>query len=202
MTKTNSSKLKRITPTDIRSQKGKEPAVCLVAYTAVMAKALDPHVDLILVGDSLGMVLYGYDNTLKVTVDMMVLHGTAVVKASKHACMVVDLPFGSYQESKELAYRNAAMILAQTGCSAVKLEGGLEMAETVTYLVQRGVPVMGHIGLTPQHINTLGGFRVQGKTTSDAERRKADAIAMSEAGAFAIVAVSYTHLPLPTNREE
>ena len=99
--------------------------------------------DLILVGDSLGMVLYGYDNTLKVTVDMMVLHGTAVVKASKHACMVVDLPFGSYQESKELAYRNAATILAQTGCSAVKLEGGLEIAETVTYLVQRGVPVMG-----------------------------------------------------------
>ena len=188
MTKTNSSKLKRITPTDIRSQKGKEPAVCLVAYTAAMAKALDPHVDLILVGDSLGMVLYGYDNTLKVTVDMMVLHGTAVVKATKHACVVVDLPFGSYQESQELAYRNSATILAQTGCSAVKLEGGLEMAETVTYLVQRGVPVMGHIGLTPQHINTLGGFRVQGRTTSNAERLKADAIAMSEAGAFAIVA--------------
>jgi 3-methyl-2-oxobutanoate hydroxymethyltransferase len=188
MNKSNCNNLKRITPTEIRSQKGKEPVVCLSAYTTAMAKALDDHVDLILVGDSLGMVLYGYDNTLKVTVDMMVLHGSAVVSATKHACVVVDLPFGSYQESREIAYRNSARILAETGCSAVKLEGGREMAETVIYLVQRGVPVMGHIGLTPQHINTIGGFRVQGRTASDAERLKADAIAMSEAGAFAIVA--------------
>jgi len=188
MPKTNSNQGKRLTPTDIRKQKGKEPIVMLTAYTAAMARALDSHVDLLLVGDSLGMVLYGYDNTLKVTVEMMIRHGSAVVRASRHAGVVVDLPFGSYQESPQVAYRNAAMILAKTGCSAVKLEGGQEMAETVSFLVQRGVPVMGHIGLTPQHINTIGGFRAQGRTASEAEKLKTDAIAISDAGAFAIVA--------------
>ena len=190
MTATASNKVIRVTPKGIRDQKGKEPIVCLTAYTAAMAKAVDEHVDLLLVGDSLGMVLYGYDSTLKVTVEMMVRHGSAVTCATKHACVVVDLPFGSYQESVELAYRNAATILAETGCSAVKLEGGQEMAKTVAYLVQRGVPVMGHVGLTPQHINTLGGFRAQGRTTSEAELLKTDAIAISEAGAFGIVAAA------------
>ena len=184
----NTHKRNRMAPADIAKKKGDTPIVCLTAYTAAMARALDDHVDLLLVGDSLGMVIYGYENTLKVDLEMMIRHGGAVVRASKTACIVVDLPFGSYQESPQLAYRNAALILAETGCSAVKLEGGTEMAETVCYLTERGVPVMGHIGLTPQHINTLGGFRAQGRTSREAEKLKKDATTISEAGAFAIVA--------------
>ena len=143
--------------------KGGPPIVGLTAYTAPIAGLLDPHVDFLLVGDSLGMVVYGFDSTLPVTVEMMVAHGAAVTRATARALVVVDLPFGGYQESPEQAFRNAARIMALTGCAAVKLEGGAEMAETVRFLVRRGVPVMGHVGLMPQRVNTAGGFKVQGR---------------------------------------
>ena len=167
--------------------KGATPSVWLTCYTASQARFLDPHVDVLLVGDSLGMVLYGYPSTLPVTLDMMIQHGAAVVRGSKTALIVVDMPFGSYQESPAQAFRNAARVLAETGCAAVKLEGGAEMAETVHFLAQRGVPVCGHIGLTPQSVNSFGGFRTQGKEEAEATRILADAKAVSEAGAFAIV---------------
>ena len=167
--------------------KGGPPIVGLTAYTAPIAGLLDPHVDFLLVGDSLGMVVYGFDSTLPVTVEMMVAHGAAVTRATARALVVVDLPFGGYQESPEQAFRNAARIMALTGCAAVKLEGGAEMAQTVRFLVRRGVPVMGHVGLMPQRVNTAGGFKVQGRGEEQAERVAADAAAIAEAGAFAIV---------------
>jgi 3-methyl-2-oxobutanoate hydroxymethyltransferase len=179
--------MKRVTVTDLTARKGGEPVVMLTAYTAPMAHIMDPHVDVLLVGDSLGMVVYGMDSTLPVTLDMMIAHGAAVVRGSQQAMVVVDLPFGSYQESPAQAFASAARVMAETGAAAVKLEGGLEMAETVAFLVQRGVPVVGHIGLTPQHVNTLGGFRSQGRTSAQADKIRADAQAISEAGAFAIV---------------
>jgi len=171
---------------DIRARKGGEPIVCLTAYTTPVAERLDPIVDLILVGDSLGMVLYGFENTLPVTLDMMIAHGAAVRRGSKNACLVVDLPFGTYQESPAAAFRAAARVMAETGCSAVKLEGGQEMAETVAFLTARGVPVMGHVGLMPQSVNA-GGYRARGQDRKQAEQIKADALAVAEAGAFAIV---------------
>jgi len=167
--------------------KGGPPIVGLTAYTAPIARLLDPHVDFLLVGDSLGMVVYGFDSTLPVTLEMMIAHGGAVVRASARAMVVVDLPFGSYQGSAEQAFGNAARILAETGCAAVKLEGGEEMAETVHFLTRRGVPVMGHVGLMPQSVNAAGGFKVQGRGEPQAERVAADAAAIAEAGAFAIV---------------
>ena len=167
--------------------KGGTPIVGLTAYTAPIARLLDPHVDFLLVGDSLGMVVYGFDSTLPVTLEMMIAHGGAVVRASARAMVVVDLPFGSYQGSGEQAFGNAARILAETGCAAVKLEGGEEMAETVHFLTRRGVPVMGHVGLMPQSVNAAGGFKVQGRGEPQAERVAADAAAIAEAGAFAIV---------------
>ena len=167
--------------------KGGLPIVGLTAYTAPVARLLDPHVDFLLVGDSLGMVVYGFDSTLPVTVEMMVAHGAAVVRATARALVVVDLPFGGYQESPQQAFHNAARIMAETGCSAVKLEGGAEMAETVRFLVRRGIPVMGHVGLMPQRVNTAGGFKVQGRGESQAGLVAADAAAIAEAGAFAIV---------------
>jgi 3-methyl-2-oxobutanoate hydroxymethyltransferase len=167
--------------------KGATPSVWLTCYTASQARFLDAHVDVLLVGDSLGMVLYGYPSTLPVSLDTMIQHGAAVVRGSKTSLVVVDLPFASYQESPAQAFRNAARVLAETGCAAVKLEGGAEMAETVHFLVQRGVPVCGHIGLTPQSVNSFGGFRTQGKEEAEAARILADAHAISEAGAFAIV---------------
>jgi 3-methyl-2-oxobutanoate hydroxymethyltransferase len=167
--------------------KGGTPIVGLTAYTAPIARLLDPHVDFLLVGDSLGMVVYGFDSTLPVTLDMMIAHGGAVMRSSAQALVVVDLPFGGYQESPEQAFRSAARILAETGCGAVKLEGGREMAETVRFLARRGVPVMGHVGLMPQSVNAAGGFRVQGRGEVAAERVMADATAIAEAGAFAIV---------------
>jgi 3-methyl-2-oxobutanoate hydroxymethyltransferase len=167
--------------------KGGTPIVGLTAYTAPVAQLLDPHVDFLLVGDSLGMVVYGFDSTLPVTVEMMIAHGAAVMRGSAQALIVVDLPFGSYQESREQAFRSAARILAETGCAAVKLEGGAEMAETVRFLTERGVPVMGHVGLKPQSVNAAGGFRVQGRGREQAERVTADAKAVAEAGAFSIV---------------
>ncbi len=161
--------------------------VCLTSYTAPVARIADRHADLILVGDSLGMALYGFDNTLPVTLDMMTLHGRAVVQATEQAFITVDMPFGSYQESPEQAFRNAARLMAETGCGAVKLEGGIEMAETVAFLTRRGVPVMGHIGLQPQSVNMAGGYRVSGRG-KDAQAKIMDsAKALEQAGAFAVV---------------
>jgi 3-methyl-2-oxobutanoate hydroxymethyltransferase len=181
------AKIERISVPDISRRKGREPIVCLTAYTAPMAGALDPYVDLLLVGDSLGMVIYGFDSTLPVTLDMMIAHGAAVVRGSKRACVVVDMPFGSYQESPAQAFRSAARIIKETGALAVKIEGGREMAETIRHLTDRGIPVMGHVGLTPQSVNTLGGYRARGRGSDEAAAIMADAIAIGEAGAFSIV---------------
>ncbi|MEO0035227.1 MAG: hypothetical protein RLZZ501_1250 [Pseudomonadota bacterium] len=178
---------RRITTRDIRARKGAEPLVVLTAYTAPIARLLDPVCDILLVGDSLGMVVYGLETTLAVTLDMMIAHGRAVVNASRKACVVIDLPFASYQESPAQAFRNAARVMAETGCAAVKLEGGREMAETIRFLVERGVPVMGHIGLMPQAVHTAGGFRAQGRSEDEATRIRDDARAVAEAGAFAVV---------------
>jgi 3-methyl-2-oxobutanoate hydroxymethyltransferase len=172
---------------DLQGRKGGTPIVCLTAYTAPMARLLDAHADLLLVGDSLGMVVYGLQSTLDVSVEMMINHGRAVAKTAERACVVVDLPFGSYQESPEQAFRTAATVLAETGASAVKLEGGQEMAETARFLIARGIPVMGHVGLTPQAVNQLGGFRIQGRDDAAAERIRGDATAIARAGAFALV---------------
>ena len=172
---------------DIRARKGKEPLVCLTAYTAPIAKLLDRHVDLLLVGDSLAMVVYGMDSTLGVSLDMMIAHGKAVARSANYACVVVDLPFGAYEESPELAYRSAARVLAETGCAAVKLEGGLAMAPTIRFLTDRHIPVLAHIGLTPQSVNAFGGFRVQGRGEEQAAQVTADAHAVTQAGAFAVV---------------
>jgi len=181
------SQIRRIGVPDIRARKGGEPIVSLTAYTAPMAGFLDPHVDFLLVGDSLGMVLYGFDSTLPVTLDMMIAHGAAVVRGSSRACIVVDLPFASYEASPETAYTAAARVLAETGCAAVKLEGGVAMAKTIAFLVARGIPVMAHIGLTPQSSNAFGGFRVQGRDDARAQAIRDDARAVTEAGAFAVV---------------
>ena len=181
------TKSQRTTVRTLMARKGGEPIVILTAYTAPMARLLDPHVDCLMVGDSLGMVVYGMDTTLGVGVDMMIAHGRAVVRASRSALVVVDLPFGSYQESPVQAFRTAARILSETGAQAVKLEGGRVMAPTVAYLVERGVPVMGHVGLMPQSVNGLGGFRAQGKTPDEEQRILDDAVAIAAAGAFAVV---------------
>ena len=179
--------IRRLTVREIARAKGAEPIVSLTAYTAPVARIVDEVADLVLVGDSLGMVLYGMDSTVGVTVDMMIAHGRAVVRASRRACIVVDMPFGSYQESPAQAFGTAARIMTETGCAAVKLEGGREMAETAGFLVARGVPVLGHVGLMPQSVNTAGGFRVQGRTDEGAQRIRADARAIEAAGAFGIV---------------
>ena len=179
---------RRVSTADIRARKGgATPVVCLTAYTAPSARLMQDHVDLLLVGDSLGMVVYGFENTVAVTLDMMIAHGAAVVRGTDKPCIVVDLPFGSYQESPEAAFRAAARVMAETGCSAVKLEGGREMAETVRFLVERGVPVMGHVGLTPQHVHRFGGFRPQGRTDAESGLLLADSRAVVEAGAFSLV---------------
>jgi 3-methyl-2-oxobutanoate hydroxymethyltransferase len=178
---------RRTTVPQIRARKGGEPIACLTAYTAPVAKHLDPYLDLLLVGDSMAMVIYGMDSTVGVTVDMMIAHGKAVVRATEQALIVVDLPFGSYQESPKQAFRTAARIMGETGCQAIKIEGGREMAETVRFLTERGVPVLAHVGLMPQSVNTAGGFKAQGRNDAEAQRIIADAEAMAEAGAFAIV---------------
>ncbi|WP_020177845.1 3-methyl-2-oxobutanoate hydroxymethyltransferase [Methylopila sp. M107] len=178
---------KPVTVSAIRNAKGKDPLVCLTAYTAPVAQALDEACDLLLVGDSLGMVVYGMESTIPVTLDMMIAHGAAVVRGSKHALVVVDLPFGSYQESPAQAFRNSSRILAETGCDAVKLEGGAVMAETINFLTQRGIPVLAHIGLQPQSVNALGGYAARGREAAEAEQIVADARAVADAGAFAMV---------------
>ncbi len=176
-----------VTVPEIATRKGGTPIVCLTAYTTPMARLLDPHVDILLVGDSLGMVVYGMETTLPVTLDMMINHGAAVVRGADHACVTVDLPFGSYQESPDAAYRACVRVLAETGCDAVKLEGGAEMAETVRFLTERSVPVMGHVGLKPQSVRAMGGYTVQGRGEEAAQRVIDDAKAVAEAGAFSIV---------------
>ncbi|MBE1285176.1 MAG: 3-methyl-2-oxobutanoate hydroxymethyltransferase [Rhodobacteraceae bacterium] len=171
---------------DIRALKGQTPIVSLTAYTTPMARLMDAHCDFVLVGDSVGMVLHGLSSTLSVTMEMMILHGKAVARGLQSAMMVIDMPFSSYEESPEQAFRNAARLMAETGAAAVKLEGGIEMAETIRFLVKRGIPVMAHIGLTPQSINTLGGYKVQGRD-AQADAVIADAHAVADAGAFSVV---------------
>jgi 3-methyl-2-oxobutanoate hydroxymethyltransferase len=178
---------RRITAPEIRARKGAEPIVSLTAYHAHTARLVDPHVDFMLVGDSLGMVMHGYESTVPVPLDLMIMHGAAVVRGSARALVVVDMPFGSYEESPAIAFRNAARVMKETGCGAIKLEGGQRMAETVHYLSERGIPVMAHIGLTPQSVNTLGGYRAQGRQESEWAQIEADARAVAEAGAFAMV---------------
>jgi len=178
---------RRLTAVDIRNRKGGQPIVSLTSYHAHTAAIIDNFVDFILVGDSLGMVMHGLESTVPVTLDMMILQGKAVMRGASHALVVVDMPFASYEESPSVAFRNAARIMKETGCGAIKLEGGRHMAETVRFLTDRGIPVMGHVGLTPQSFNTLGGFKVQGRDEEGAEAIKADSIAVAEAGAFAIV---------------
>lgn len=178
---------KRRTAASIQALKGERPIVMLTAYTAPIAKLLDPHCDVLLVGDSLGMVIYGYDSSVQVTLDMMINHGQAVMRGSKDACVIVDLPFGSYQESKEQAFRVAARVMKETGASAVKMEGGEEMAESVQFLSQRGIPVCGHVGLMPQLVNATGGYRSLGRSDAEAEKIRRDIKAIDEAGAFSIV---------------
>ncbi|MEE9139381.1 MAG: 3-methyl-2-oxobutanoate hydroxymethyltransferase [Alphaproteobacteria bacterium] len=179
--------VKRISVPDIRARKRGEPIVCLTAYTAATAKLIDPYVDMLLVGDSLGMVLYGYETTLAVTLRMMIDHGGAVVRGSERACVIIDLPFGSYQESPEQAFRTSARVMAETGCAGVKLEGGVEMAETISFLVGRGVPVLAHVGVMPQSVMCAGGYRARGKGGDEAAQIIADAEAVAGAGAFAVV---------------
>src|SRR3954471_1078170 len=178
---------KRLSVTQIQSRKGGDKIVCLTAYTAPVARLLDAEVDLLLVGDSLGMTVYGFDSTLPVTLDMMIAHGAAVVRATSHALITVDLPFGSYQESPEQAFRAAARVLAEPGCAAIKLEGGEEMAATIAFLTRRGIPVMGHVGLTPQAVNALGSYRSRGHAEAERDKIIRDGIAVANSGAFSLV---------------
>lgn len=179
--------LKRLTVPAIRRQKGATPLVMLTAYTVRTAQLLDPHCDLLLVGDSLGQVIYGLPSTVPVTLAMMAAHGAAVVRGSYHAVVVIDMPFGSCEASPEKAFESAAFLLKETGAAAVKMEGGEAMAPTIRFLVERGIPVMGHVGLTPQAVNVLGGYGARGRTQAEAEKIVADARAVAEAGAFALV---------------
>ncbi len=181
------SPMKRLTVPKIQGMKGAEPIVMLTAYTARMAQLLDPHCDLLLVGDSLGQVIYGLPSTLPVTMEMMCAHGAAVVRGSYHSVVAIDMPFGSYEASPEQAFQCAARMLKETGAAAVKLEGGVAMAPTVAFLTERGIPVIGHVGLTPQAVNALGGYAARGKSDAEAEKILEDAKAVAEAGCFALV---------------
>ncbi|WP_299329265.1 3-methyl-2-oxobutanoate hydroxymethyltransferase [Parasphingopyxis sp.] len=183
--------MKRLTVPAIRGRKtdgeSGEPLVMLTAYTVRTAQLLDPHCDMLLVGDSLGQVIYGLDSTIPVSLDMMIAHGSAVVRGSYHSLVIVDMPFGSYEQSPDHAIRSATRVMKETGAAAIKMEGGEAMAETVAFLSQRGIPVMGHVGLTPQAVNVLGGHKVQGRDEATAAKVLADAKAIDEAGAFSIV---------------
>ena len=201
------AEVKRLTAPDIRARKGGTPIVALTSYHAHTARIVDQHSDVILVGDSLGMVMHGLETTVPVTLDMMILQGLAVMRGSRHALVVVDLPFGSYEASREQAFASCARVMKETGCGAVKLEGGCRMAKTIAFLVERGVPVMGHVGLTPQAINTIGSFRAQGREEKDWGPIEEDARAVAEAGAFAVVIEAVAEplaarisaqLPIPT----
>jgi len=179
--------VKRITAPDIRARKGGEPIVSLTSYYAHTAAIADDYVDFLLVGDSLGMVMHGFESTVPVPLELMIMHGRAVVRGAKRALIVVDLPFGTYEESPPVAFRNAARVMKETDCGAVKLEGGARMSETIHYLVERGIPVMAHIGLTTQSVNVIGGFKAQGRTKDQWAAIEDDVRAVSEAGAFAVV---------------
>lgn len=183
--------MKRLTVPAIQRRKfdGKteQPLVMLTAYTVRMAQLLDPHCDMLLVGDSLGQVVYGLPSTLAVTLDMMCAHGAAVVRGSYHSVVIVDMPFGSYESSPEAAFASASRVMADTGCAAIKLEGGQAMAPTIRFLSERGIPVMAHIGLTPQAVNVLGGYGARGRSQQEHEKIMADAKAVADAGAFAMV---------------
>ncbi|ATY34103.1 3-methyl-2-oxobutanoate hydroxymethyltransferase [Sphingomonas psychrotolerans] len=182
------SPMKRLTIPAIRNRKGKDPVVMLTAYTTRMAQLLDPHCDVLLVGDSLGQVIYGLPSTLPVTLDMMIAHGAAVVRGSYHSLVIVDMPFGSYEASPERAFESAARVLAETGAAGVKLEGGTAIAPVVEFLTRRGIPVMGHIGLTPQSVNALGGYGARGRSNAEHAQILDDARAIADAGAFGMVA--------------
>ncbi len=183
--------MKRVTVPAVRARKAEgviaEPLVMLTAYTVRTAQLLDPHCDMLLVGDSLGQVVYGLPSTVPVTLDMMCAHGAAVVRGSYHALVIVDMPFGSYEGSCEQAFASAARILKETGAGAVKLEGGEAMAGTIAFLAARGVPVMAHVGLTPQAINMLGGYGARGRDAAEADKLLRDAKAVADAGCFAMV---------------
>jgi 3-methyl-2-oxobutanoate hydroxymethyltransferase len=183
--------MRRLTVPAIRQRKlngvTAQPIVMLTAYTARQAQLLDEHCDLLLVGDSLGQVIYGLPSSLPVTLDMMIAHGAAVERGSYRAAVVVDMPFGTYEASPEQAFSSASRVLKETGCAAVKLEGGEAMAETVAFLTRRGIPVMGHVGLTPQAVNVLGGYNARGRSDAEAAKIIGDARALAEAGAFAVV---------------
>jgi len=177
----------RITAAEIGARKGAQPIVCLTAYDAPTAAILDAHCDVLLVGDSVGMAVHGMSTTVGVTLDMMILHGRAVMRGARRALVVIDMPFGSYEASPQQAFENAARILQETGAQAVKIESGRYAADTVRFLVERGVPVMGHVGLRPQAINVVGGFKARGRTTAERAEILAEAQATAEAGAFAVV---------------
>jgi 3-methyl-2-oxobutanoate hydroxymethyltransferase len=179
--------LKRVTAPDIAKRKGGAPIVALTAYHAHTARIIDPYVDMLLVGDSLGMVMHGYETTVPVPLELMIMHAQAVVRGSSRALVVVDMPFGSYEESPSEAFRNAARVMKETGCGAIKIEGGAHMAETIRYLTDRGIPVMSHIGMTPQAVNTIGSFKPRGRFRSEWAAFEEDARAVAEAGAFAVV---------------
>lgn len=181
------TRIKRIGVPDIRARKNGEPLVCLTAYDAPMARLLDPHCDVLLVGDSLGMVVHGLDTTIGVTLDMMILHGKAVMRGAARALVVIDLPFGTYEASPEQAFMSASRALSETGAQAVKIESGVYAGETIRFLAERGIPVMGHIGLKPQAALNEGGFKAKGRSQSERDRVIAEARAADEAGAFAIV---------------
>ncbi|MEL7452997.1 MAG: 3-methyl-2-oxobutanoate hydroxymethyltransferase [Pseudomonadota bacterium] len=181
------NQMRRKTVRDIAAAKNATPLVCLTAYTAPMAELMDPLCDVLLVGDSLGMVVHGLPSTVGVTMEMMILHGQAVMRGSKQAFVVVDMPFGSYETNSDQAFSNAARIMQETGCQAVKIESGTYASEQIAHLVARGVPVMGHVGLRPQAVNVDGGFRAKGRTQEGWTRALDEAIAADQAGAFAIV---------------
>lgn len=179
--------IRRTTVPQIAARKGAEPIVSLTSYHAHTAAIVDKYADFILVGDSLGMVMHGMDSTVGVPLDLMIMHGRAVVRGTQQALIVVDMPFGTYEESPNIAFRNAAQIMKETGCGAVKLEGGARMADTITFLTERGIPVMAHIGLTPQSSHVMGGFKTQGRDEDSWAAHEADAQAVAQAGAFAVV---------------
>ncbi|GAA3863537.1 3-methyl-2-oxobutanoate hydroxymethyltransferase [Celeribacter arenosi] len=184
---TQTEQIRRTTVPQIRARKGGEPIVSLTSYHAHTAAIVDKYADFILVGDSLGMVMHGMESTVGVPLDLMIMHGRAVVRGTKSALIVVDMPFGTYEESPNMAFRNAAKIMKETQCQAVKLEGGARMEETIRFLVERGIPVMAHIGLTPQSTNVMGGFKTQGRDRDTWDMHIADAKAVTKAGAFAVV---------------
>ncbi|TNE36874.1 MAG: 3-methyl-2-oxobutanoate hydroxymethyltransferase [Alphaproteobacteria bacterium] len=181
------STIRRITVPEIRTRKGGEPVVCLAAYTAPMARFVDPYVDITLVGDSAANAIHGLDTTIGMSLDHMIMHGQAVMRGSERALIVMDMPFGTYEESPQVAFRNACRLMRETGAAAVKLEGGVNMKDTIAFLTERGIPVMAHIGLMPQSVQVTGGYKITGRSKSEWPSLEADARAVEEAGAFSVV---------------